>query len=131
MVWHSPQGYVARPQQALGNDEYRESALLQGVCGRWLRAYLEAVLGEPCGWCLSATSDGDDLMARGSVSGGASASEEGAVKPLRCWVSLHSWERMSSADGSGRFRRCRLCGKDDYPPGGSLGNWAAGTFGGR
>ena len=56
-------------------------------------------------------------------------SEEGAVKPLRCWVTLHSWEKVSSEDGTGRFRRCRRCGKHDYPSDRSGGNWASGTFG--
>ena len=53
-----------------------------------------------------------------------------AMKSLRCRVSLHHWERMSSDDGSGRFLRCLRCGKHDYPADRNGGNWAAGTFGG-
>lgn len=53
-----------------------------------------------------------------------------AMRPFRCLLSLHDWELVSSDDGSGRFRRCRRCGKHDYPPEGRAGNWAAGTFGG-
>ncbi len=52
------------------------------------------------------------------------------MKALRCMLSLHHWQKESSADGSGRFRRCRRCGKLDYPPIGNAGNWGAGTFGG-
>ena len=51
------------------------------------------------------------------------------MKPLRCWLTLHSWEKVSSEDGTGRFRRCRRCGKHDYPSDSSSGNWASGTFG--
>ncbi len=52
------------------------------------------------------------------------------MKPIRCLVSLHSWERVSADDGSARFRRCRRCGKHDYPDAGDAGNWAAGALGG-
>jgi hypothetical protein len=52
------------------------------------------------------------------------------MRAFRCMLSFHDWELVSSDDGSGRFRRCRRCGKHDYPPNGSAGNWAAGTFGG-
>lgn len=57
-------------------------------------------------------------------------SEEGAMRTLRCLLSLHDWEKVSSEDGTGRFRRCRRCQKHDYPPTGSAGNYGAGTFGG-
>ena len=52
------------------------------------------------------------------------------MKPLRCLLSLHSWERISAEDGSARFRRCRRRGKHDYPADGNAGNWGTGTFGG-
>ena len=36
-------------------------------------------------------------------------------KPIRCYLSLHSWRKLSSDDGSGRFRECRRCGKVEEP----------------
>lgn len=45
-------------------------------------------------------------------------------KPFRCRISLHSWRTASAEDGSGRFRECRRCGKEDKDAGNA--NWFAG-----
>ncbi|WP_344048735.1 hypothetical protein [Nocardioides panacihumi] len=48
-------------------------------------------------------------------------------KPLRCHLSLHSWRKVSTEDGSGQFRRCRRCGKEQEPA--DPPHWSAGGGG--
>jgi hypothetical protein len=44
--------------------------------------------------------------------------------PVSCKLHLHRWHTVSAEDGSGRFRQCRRCGKEDTNDGSA--NWFAG-----
>jgi hypothetical protein len=43
-------------------------------------------------------------------------------KPLWCYVGLHRWQRLRTADG-GWFNRCRGCRKFKDIPGAHAGKW--------
>jgi hypothetical protein len=42
-------------------------------------------------------------------------------KPISCRLHLHRWHTVSAEDGSGRYRECRRCGKEDAD--GGRPNW--------
>jgi hypothetical protein len=49
-------------------------------------------------------------------------------RPVRCMLRRHSWRINTTADGS-RYRRCRLCGRDDTSDALGPDHWAP-TVGG-
>lgn len=50
------------------------------------------------------------------------AEEAAMSRPMKCRVGRHSWRTTSTEDGSGRFRVCRRCRKEEVP--GEPGHWA-------
>lgn len=52
------------------------------------------------------------------------AEEVAMSKPMKCHMGWHRWHTVSAEDGSGRFRVCRRCHKEDVS--GGPGHWAGG-----